>query len=219
MPPSMLTNSLISDDSRSREMSSSEAAQAADNSMSSSYGDGNGKFDSDDSFSDDEPISEAMLFLGAKQSLLQRAAQVMRQEEAYNAANAYNEATPPPNNQQKRDTAAGSESPSSPLSPSDESSHDDEEIDLWTEARDYLISMQTPEDAPLACEQNAAPYRKRCLPNPSHPLIDMSRVHKVMSKFYVESVPCEDTQFVTTLPSTVFGKGQVSLEGRFGVLC
>ncbi|GKY90803.1 hypothetical protein MPSEU_000053100 [Mayamaea pseudoterrestris] len=192
------------------------------------------------SSSEDEGIDETISFLHAKQSLLQRAFQILREEEAFNAANAIKEqitigVSKKKQNRNATATATIDHRSSSPQSPSDLSfSSDPDEKDIWTEAREFLISILSPEDTPSSLlllttpqQRAAATKRKRCLPNPSHPLIDTSNVQKVNAASFVEETPCQDTQFVTTLPSTVFGKGQWMARAllwgepcqRFGIDC
>ena len=194
----MLPTLTSSDDSQSR-----RSQVAVDSSSSVSAG---GEFESDTSSdSDDENILETISFLQAKQSLLQRAALIMKEEEAYNAATAWLEATAGVPSSQ----LASPSPPCDPQSPSDSSASGDEK-DIWTEARELLDSMLAPEDAPPLSAFVALPRRKRCLPNPSHPCINTSRVQVVNSSTYEESSLCQDTQFLTTLPSSVYGQGQVS---------
>lgn len=201
----MLVKPLSSDDSQSRQTGASSSSDAAADSSSIVSG---GGFDSDtssgDSSSDDENICETINFIREKQSLLQRAAQVMRQEEAFNAANAVKEATVIASKGFLSFAQNAQTISSSP------SSEDDENEAIWREAATLLTSLMSPDEvAALDSNRTVASQRKRCLPNPSHPLIENSHVNVVMATSYEAVTPCPDPQFLTTLPSTVFGTGQV----------
>jgi hypothetical protein len=162
-------------------------------------------------------MCEAIEFIRAKQSLLQRAALIMQQEAAYDAATAFAEVA-------RNELLLANNNNNVVSNESDSSITDDEGI--WSEAQHILRSLTAtnnnnkiedgsastssfPPAVITSHNNNNTQYGAR---NPSHPLIQTSMVQRVPSKDYV-ALPVndlqEETQFISTLPSTVFGKGQV----------